>query len=101
MKVRCSNCKNIYDTEIDSYEDHEASKCIWTNEDKKDYHYGFLSMFLFIGGLFGGMIAVIHTNNFLYMIVISLPTLILSQLIMYRVWTKSITSEIKSCEDLK
>lgn len=96
MKVRCSNCKNIYDTKIDSYEDHEASKCTWSVEDKKDYHYGFLSMFLFVGGLLGGMIAVLHTNNFLYMILIALPTLILSQFIMYRVWTKPITLETMS-----
>ncbi len=88
MKVLCENCKTVYDTKDGKYEDHESSKCTWTDEDKKDSNFGWLGMFLFIGGLMGGMFATLATNNLLYMVAIGLPTLILSQGVLYKVWTK-------------
>ena len=96
MNIRCSNCNKIYDSKIESYDDHESGKCNWNEEDKRDYHIGFVSMFLFIGGLFAGMIVAINTGNFLYFAVIALPLLIISQLIMYKVWTKGITVQQES-----
>lgn len=95
MQVNCSNCKRVYDSKIENYEDHESGKCNWTNEDKKDSHYGSLSMFLYVGGLLIGMIMTMNTNNFLYIIAIAFPCLVISQLIMYRIWAKPLSQEKK------
>lgn len=96
MKVNCKNCKTIYDTKDGKYEDHEAGKCTWTNEDKKDYHYSFLSMIIILGGLFGGFIIVMHTNNIFMLIVVALPTLVIGMVIQYRVWTPT-TKHLGGC----
>lgn len=89
MKVLCKNCKTVYDTKDGKYEDHESSKCTWTDDDIKDYHYGFLSMTLMIGGLFVGFFIALTTTEYSYMLAIALPTFVLSQILNYKFWTKT------------
>jgi hypothetical protein len=96
MNIHCSNCDKVYDSKIESYDDHESGKCNWNEEDKKDYRIGFVSIFLSIGGLFVGMVATINTGSFFYFVAIALSSLIISQFIMYKVWTRGITVQQES-----